>query len=168
MIVYSCIDFKYHSTYFCQFPFHRCHSIHMINLLKRSPKFLYGAKYSTSIMMLRHKRMIIEFRIRATIRSLVVKIESWLSLYFSVSFWREDELNLWKVLYLSVSLDIIGVVLSAITFVKKFLSTRLRIKSDFRHIEANSLIDYMHIPKYQTISYLPFQDTLKLSFMFQF
>lgn len=71
LIKYNCIDFKS-----SQYPCHRCYSIRMINFLKRSTKFPYDAKYSTSIIVLRHKRMIIEFRIGATIRSVVVRIEN--------------------------------------------------------------------------------------------
>lgn len=128
VIVYSCINFKYHNTCFCHYPFPCFYSTHIKHILKRSTKFPYDAKYSNSIIVLKHTRMIIEFRIGATIRSLVVRIDSLLSLYFSVSFWREDEFNLWKVLYLTVSMDIIGVVLSANTFVmKKFLSTKYNL-----------------------------------------
>lgn len=117
----------------------------MINFFKWLLKFLYDVKYSISIMMFRYKRMIIEFWICVIICFLVVKIESWLLLYFLVLFWREDEFNLWKVLYFLVLLDIIGVVFFVIIFVKKFLFIRLRIKFDFRYIEINFLIDYMYI-----------------------
>lgn len=72
---YSCIDFKYYNTLFW-LSFHCFHSDHIINLLKRSTKFLYDAKYSTNIMALTHTRMIIEIRIGASISSLVERMDS--------------------------------------------------------------------------------------------
>lgn len=121
---YSCIDFKYYNTLFW-LSFHCFHSDHIINLLKRSTKFLYDAKYSTNIMALTHTRMIIEIRIGASISSLVERMDSWLSLECSVSFWIKDESNLWKVVFPTLPTEIKGLVLSAVTFVRrKLFSTK--------------------------------------------
>lgn len=121
---YSCIDFKYYNTLFW-LSFHCFHSDHIINLLKRSTTFLYDAKYSTNIMALTHTRMIIEIRKGSSISSLVERMDSWLSLKCSVSFWIKDEFNLWNVVFPTLPTEIKGLVLSAVTFVRrKLFSTK--------------------------------------------